>query len=681
MGIWPGAARAALTLSFDDGYAATWAATIASLQARKICATYNVITGRVGTSFEGLQTATWANWREAAEMGHEIAAHGVSHAALAGSVSDLRRLLQNCLASPDRIAAVRGVLAVVSVLGRARRGKAPQPDPPQPRPPLAELMLARQAIEAALGAAPESFAYPAGRHNRASRQAVRAAGFTSSAWPGLGDQRCGHRSLYAAGPRRGTCSGAHRPGSLAHKGVCPRWVAYHRLPPCGRQPPGRIPVFLPTERFRALAGCDPGRTRVDRAPRGGDPLSGPTGERGMTSLSTPTDAPRQPWRIRAAEPGDAAAIVALLNEVYAPWGNLDLWRWKFLVPPASFRLPSAVAELDGRIVGHFGILPLDAVIGGAAVRGAQTVDAAVLPACRRGGIHSALGRYVLDHAAEGGAEFIYAFPGLWSIAIDERIGYRPVTFVPEMTRILQPRRALASMLRCLPGDLRALRAMRGRSPLPAGMVRRLVRLRRSLIFAASWALESPLARKTRRAPTPGAGVDFRELREFDERIEPLWRGLMPGIGLGLCKEGSYLNWRYVRHPAASYTVLAAERRGELLGFTVTHQSGLRADIAELVVHPDRADVADLLLAAAVEQTRRAGRGGPDGVGAGRASHLCCLPADGFHLTGAFAPAGKIVAGAAPQSLPGDRLRSIPGGRSTGAPQCRDRRVVAEHGRQ
>jgi hypothetical protein len=143
--------------------------------------------------------------------------------------------------------------------------------------------------------------------------------------------------------------------------------------------------------------------------------------------------------------------------------------------------------------------------------------------------------------------------------------------------------------------------------LPVGMVRRLARLRRSLIFAASWALEPPLARITRRAPTPGAGVDLRELREFDERIEPLWRGLMPGIGLGLCKEGSYLNWRYVRHPAASYAILAAERRGELLGFTVMRQSGLRADIAELVVHPDRADVADLLLAAAVEQTRRAGR--------------------------------------------------------------------------
>ena len=64
-------------------------------------------------------------------------------------------------------------------------------------------------------------------------------------------------------------------------------------------------------------------------------------------------APRQKpaWTVRAARPGHADQIVDLLNSVFGDWGDRAYWTWKYQDAPAPFALPSAVAELDGQIVG------------------------------------------------------------------------------------------------------------------------------------------------------------------------------------------------------------------------------------------------------------------------------------------------------------------------------------------
>jgi GNAT superfamily N-acetyltransferase len=315
------------------------------------------------------------------------------------------------------------------------------------------------------------------------------------------------------------------------------------------------------------------------------------------------------WRVRPAQPGDAASIVQLLNEVYGDWGDLDYWRWKYQQSPAPFQLPSAVADLNGRVIGHFGIVPVDAVLNGETVPGAQTVDAAVLPAYRRCGIHTALGRYVLDHAAHAGITLVYAFPGIFSLAVDQRLGYCSVASMPEMMRVVQSRRALALALRLLPGDLHALWSV---YRTPQGMswssdsLRRVVRLRRSLLLLASWCSDSAIARPGRLQPARMNDFELRPVTEFDVRFDALWVQVCCGTRLGLCKDASYLNWRYRLNPRASYEIMAAEQQGQVLGFLVMRHTGLQSHLTELLALPDHTDVVSALLATAVRLAQRAG---------------------------------------------------------------------------
>ncbi len=310
------------------------------------------------------------------------------------------------------------------------------------------------------------------------------------------------------------------------------------------------------------------------------------------------------WHVRPAKPADAEAIVALLNEVYGDWGTLADWHWKYQQPPTQFRLPSAVADMDGQIIGHFGIVPLQAVLNGKRMRGAQTVDAAVLTAYRRRGIHSALGRYVLDQAAQAGVTWIYAFPGLFSLAVDQRMGYRPVAFVPEMVRVLQARRALSRVIRLLPRDLYTLGRGRGETSWSPAGIRRLVRLRRTLLFVASWISDPVLARSAGRRTTEVVEQDLAE--GFDARFDALWQGVRDHTCLSVCKDARYLTWRYHLNPGGGYRLFLARDGRKLVGLLIMRHTGLGSDIAELLALPDRVDAVSDLLATAIVRARRAG---------------------------------------------------------------------------
>ena len=101
--VWPGGAQAAISITFDDGYSDTVENTYRWLSERHLSATYFIITGKVGASFEGRSTASWSMLRQADRRGHEIGCHGASHTPLGGIRSDFRRLAQGLLTSPDRV--------------------------------------------------------------------------------------------------------------------------------------------------------------------------------------------------------------------------------------------------------------------------------------------------------------------------------------------------------------------------------------------------------------------------------------------------------------------------------------------------------------------------------------------------------------------------------------------------
>jgi GNAT superfamily N-acetyltransferase len=308
--------------------------------------------------------------------------------------------------------------------------------------------------------------------------------------------------------------------------------------------------------------------------------------------------------MRPVQPDDAGAVVDLLNTVFGDWGNRDYWRWKYQQPLAPLRLPSAVADLNGQIIGHYGIVPLRATLDGKTVLGAQVVDAAVLPAWRHCGIFMALARYVLDHAVQAGVTLIYAFPGLFSLAMNHRLGFSSIAFVPEMVRVLRPWQALKLALRLLPGDIRAWRAARKEAHWSPDRVRRMARLRRSLLFLASWISDPTVTRSV--GPGRIEVVEHDLAEGFDARFDTLWAQVSGDVELGVCKDARYLTWRYQLNPRGCYKVFVARRGTEMVGLFVICHAGLNSHITELLALPGCTDVVLGLLTTAIAQARRAG---------------------------------------------------------------------------
>ncbi len=206
-------AQGIVTFSFDDGYASTYAATATHLQERGWFATYNIITQYVAEAFEGLPMATWAQWKDAERMGHELASHTATHIPLAGVLNDLRRFLSGWHIVPNRLTYARHMMHTAYVLFRHMLHARPSgihnakssgksaatcarlfPRPQQRLQQWAnDLAISRLQIESAVqGYTVKSFAYPAGRYNKASQKLVAKAGFKSARTLDIGlNKACG----------------------------------------------------------------------------------------------------------------------------------------------------------------------------------------------------------------------------------------------------------------------------------------------------------------------------------------------------------------------------------------------------------------------------------------------------------------------------------------------------------
>ena len=198
MTTWPAGAQAAVTFSFDDGYALTYENTALPLHQRGMCATYNLITDNVGGVFEGLPVATWQQWGEAVRLGHEIASHSATHAPMAGTLSAVRRALAGFGAAPDSLVYARQLVATASALRKWSKHLALHA--PLSSPTLSDLVNSRLTIERHLpGVKAESFVFPAGLHQAYSRRLVGQAGFTSARASnmGLNDPSCDFFALRA----------------------------------------------------------------------------------------------------------------------------------------------------------------------------------------------------------------------------------------------------------------------------------------------------------------------------------------------------------------------------------------------------------------------------------------------------------------------------------------------------
>lgn len=79
---WQGAAKAAVSLVFDDGYQSTLDHTLQPLVDAGLAATHAVPSAHVGADLDGLAVAPLEDWRRAVALGMEVGSHGSTHAVL-----------------------------------------------------------------------------------------------------------------------------------------------------------------------------------------------------------------------------------------------------------------------------------------------------------------------------------------------------------------------------------------------------------------------------------------------------------------------------------------------------------------------------------------------------------------------------------------------------------------------
>jgi predicted N-acetyltransferase YhbS len=309
--------------------------------------------------------------------------------------------------------------------------------------------------------------------------------------------------------------------------------------------------------------------------------------------------PPKQWQVRLTKKQDAPAISALLNTVFGNWGDQATWSWKYEKTPTPFRLNSAVAAVDGRLVGHYGIIPLTISHHGKVIRGAQAVDAAVLPEYRRQGMMSTLARCVLEAAAEAQVPFIYAFPGLYSLKLNQRIGFQPVMFIPEMVRLLDAKRFLIERLRSFPTDMRTFWRWRYKGDWSPNVLARLTHLRTTFLWMLSW-WSAPVWHHNMLAN------DFtvRRLSAFDASFDTFYQA---DVVLSLEKSADYLTWRYLQHPDQVYQSWGAYRSGDLVGYLVMNIAEFKCSICELAYLPNNEHVIFPLVETATRAAREAGR--------------------------------------------------------------------------
>ncbi len=272
----------------------------------------------------------------------------------------------------------------------------------------------------------------------------------------------------------------------------------------------------------------------------------------------PPDLP-EGWLVRFIRPGDEEGILRVLTEAFPRWPKLhcsvsplEHLRWKLASHPVAERIHVVVDSPDG-IVGTRLDWGLEAMINDCICTVRESIDRGVRPLFQHNHAMSAMRAYKQE---------------LHDASFDMYLGYS--------------------------SDVPGLRNLR-KYGVPS------TRFQRTL---------GVLVCDVQSATPPGDGSiswQVNTVDAFDDRVDTLWSQAKSQFLFGVVRSSSYLNWRYADPRAGGYVTLAAEEDGRWLGYIVLRSSGELGYVADLLALPERNDVVDSLVSAAIDRFRREGR--------------------------------------------------------------------------
>jgi hypothetical protein len=258
--------------------------------------------------------------------------------------------------------------------------------------------------------------------------------------------------------------------------------------------------------------------------------------------------------------------------------RLRAFEWLYLRNPA--RDPSAGylgADIDGRLEGMWGRMPVQLYAGGSPVAAVFSHDALVNPACRGQGIASGLLRAITADT-----------PWLLSLWHNERIvsilqkqPWRRIVCARPFKRVFRTDRLLAAKLR-------------------APWLTPLLRATDVLACPLPW-----------RAPGRRPQYQVHPIRRFTADHDALFQAVAADGRVIVERTSRILNWRYADIPYRRYELLEAREGERLVGYLVYRIEGAEGGMSEgiitdLLTLPRREDAVVAMLGAAERSFREQG---------------------------------------------------------------------------
>jgi GT2 family glycosyltransferase len=253
--------------------------------------------------------------------------------------------------------------------------------------------------------------------------------------------------------------------------------------------------------------------------------------------------------IRPYRSGDEEEITRLFHHVFGKAMSLEEWRWKYTGKGGRPRV--FVGEAGGRIVCHYGGVPVRMSLLGKDLTGLAIVDSMAHPYYQGRGLFLRTARaFLAEFCGPPQASLIYGFPGERHRRLGElKIGYEPVARVYQLKKAIQ-------------------------------------------------------GREEEERTT---GVTVREEGEIPPEWDALWEELEGTFGLAVKRSCHYLTWRYCRRPGKDYTIFVArEFTTRVAGLAVLGCESDRGYLMEFLLRPQDRLTTHGLIAAIEQRCRTAG---------------------------------------------------------------------------
>lgn len=277
---------------------------------------------------------------------------------------------------------------------------------------------------------------------------------------------------------------------------------------------------------------------------------------------------------------DRARVFAFLREAHARADSERLirqWDWKYEANPFNRNGEPFILLLmhGGRIAGMYGGIFLRCVIDGHEYVAHHGCDLVVHPAYRGQRLSARLRRRDKDRPLHFS----------WQNEISYRVSRPDGTHGVPFVSVIKPLDA-ARVTRSLLGDQWLGRAV---GAVTAGVLR--------------WVPALP-----HRPVLPE--VTVTRLDTFDARFDRLWQRACRTHRVMLVRDRRYLDWRFTQRPDAQYTIWAAIRQDDLLGYLVTRCASRAGErwgyLVDFLVAERSPAVFELLLERAIADLREAG---------------------------------------------------------------------------